>query len=156
MHSLNITPQILRTDLGGEFDNARFRSAADALSLRTEYVVPDGHVNSAENAHYRVLDIARANIALSKGALGANYRGYAYECATNQIMLAGFHFGSDSDLTGFAPYVSLVAYHNPSLLKNTARASLGLYVGPRRESGPGAVYSCPCHHLAVLVKKLGG
>jgi len=89
-------------------------------------------------------------LSLSKGALGDNFWVYACKYATNQIMLAGFHFGPDSDLTGFAPYVSLVAYHNSGLPKNSDRASLGLYLGPRRELAPALSTSCPFRHLVAF------
>ena len=138
MRSLGYDPRILRGDLGGEFDNSKFRKQAADLGMKVEYVSAERHVNSAEGAHLRIADVMRANNALTRGVLDLKIWGYSYMFAVNQINIAGGYFGADEDLTGCAPYGSLVAYYDLDLPKNQARASLGVYIGRRRDAGPGA------------------
>ena len=143
MRSLGYDPRILRGDLGGEFDNSKFRKQAADLGMKVEYVSAERHVNSAEGAHLRIADVMRANNALTRGVLDLKFWGYSYMYAVNQINIAGGYFGADEDLTGCAPYGSLVAYYDLDLPKNQARASLGVYIGRRRDAGPGATWVVP-------------
>jgi len=57
----------------------------------------------------------RASNALTRGVLDLKFRGYSYMYAVDQINIAGGYFGADEDLTGCAPYGSLVAYYDPDL-----------------------------------------
>ncbi|MEM8559735.1 MAG: hypothetical protein AAGG50_18090 [Bacteroidota bacterium] len=150
--SLGRDPKELRADLGGEFDNDAFRKEAAALGLTVDYVSPERHVNSAELAHLRSADVMRSNNALVKGVLHDKFWGYSLMYAWQQIDAAGNWSSTHTDdnddspvqdLSGYAPYGSVVAYRNPDLPKNDLRASLGIYLGPRKDGGPGDVWVVP-------------
>ena len=103
--------------------------------MKVEYVPTKRHANYAESAHLRITDVMRANTALTRVVLDRKFWGYSYMYAVNQVNLAGGYFGTDEDLTGCAPYGSLVAYFDPDRLpKNQARASLGVRRLHRRPS----------------------